>query len=152
VFRGEYSLSLDAKGRLAVPSRYRERLAEICGGKLIVTISLMERCLVTYPFPRWQRMEDELKALPALDEQAQLITHLLIGHAAECDMDSHGRILLSQSLREFARLDKRVKMVGMGDKFELWDETAWSARREELLGRVSEVHQQPSDAIRSVVL
>lgn len=152
MFRGEYSLSLDAKGRLAIPSRYRERLAEVCGGKLIVTISLMERCLVAYPFQRWQRIEDDLKSLPALDDQAQAITHLLIGHAADCDMDSHGRILLSQPLRDFAGLDKRTMMVGMGDKFELWDETHWGTRREELLGRVSEFHEQPSEALRSLVL
>ena len=75
MFRGECSLSLDAKGRLAIPSRYRERLMELCGGKLIVTISLLERCLVVYPYPRWQRIEDELKDLPTLDRKAQSVIH-----------------------------------------------------------------------------
>ena len=152
MFRGEYLLSLDAKGRLAIPSRYRDRLAETCGGKLIVTISLLERCLVVYPYPRWQGIEDKLKDLPALDQKAQAIAHLLIGHAVDSDMDSQGRILISQPLREFASLDKRIKMVGLVDKFELWDEDAWSARREELLGRVPELHENPSDALRSLVL
>ena len=152
MFRGEYSLSLDAKGRLAIPSRYRERLVEDCGSKLIVTISLLERCLVVYPYPRWQRIEDELKDLPALDRQAQAINHLLIGHAADCDMDSNGRVLLSQTLRNFAGLDKRVMMVGQADKFELWDETGWNLRRDELLGGVSRLHEEPSDALRKLVL
>ena len=152
MFRGEYSLSLDAKGRLAIPSRYRERLLEICGGKLIVTISLLERCLVVYPYPRWQRIEDELKDLPALDQQAQAINHLLIDHAVECDMDSHGRILLSQALRNFAGLDKRIMMVGQVDKFEFWDEGGWGLRRDELLGDVSQLHREPSDALRKLVL
>ena len=152
MFRGEYSLSLDAKGRLAIPSRYRERLVEDCGGKLIVTISLLERCLVVYPYPRWQRIEDELKDLPALDQQAQAINHLLIGHAGDCDMDSNGRVLLSQALRKFAGLDKRIMMVGQVDKFEIWDDGGWNRRRDELLDGVPQLHQEPSDALRKLVL
>ena len=152
MFRGEYSLSLDAKGRLAIPSRYRERLVEDCGGKLIVTISLLERCLVVYPYPRWQRIEDELKDLPALDRSAQAINHLLIGHAVDGDMDTNGRVLLSQALRNFAGLDKRIMMVGQADKFELWDEAGWNLRRDELLSGVSQLHEEPSDALRKLVL
>jgi MraZ protein len=152
VFRGEYSLSLDAKGRLAIPSRYRERLMEDCGGKLIVTISLLERCLVVYPYPRWQRIEDELKDLPALDSQAQAINHLLIGHAVDCDMDANGRVLLSQALRKFAGLDKRIMMVGQVDKFEIWDDAGWNRRRDELLEDVPQLHKEPSDALRKLVL
>lgn len=152
MFRGECSLSLDAKGRLVIPSRYRERLAELCGGKLIVTISLLERCLVVYPYARWQRIEDELKDLPTLDRKAQSVIHLLIGHAADCDMDANGRVLLSQTLRKFAGLDKRIMMVGQVDKFELWDEAGWNLRRDELLDNVSQLHEEPSDVLRSLVL
>ena len=152
MFRGEYSLSLDVKGRVAIPCRYREQLVENCSGKLIVTISLLERCLVVYPYPRWQRIEDELKDLPALDRKAQAINHLLIGHAVDCDMDTNGRMLLSQTLRNFAGLDKRIMMVGQADKFELWDEAGWSLRRDDLLGGVAQLHEEPSDALRRLVL
>lgn len=152
MFRGEYSLSMDPKGRVAVPSRYRERLAESCGGKLVVTISLMERCLAVYPFPDWQTIEDDLRELPALDKKAQAISHLLIGHASECDMDGHGRLLIPQTLREFAGLDKQVKMLGQVRKFELWSDTAWAARRDELLEQVDDLLAEPSDALRSLVL
>jgi MraZ protein len=152
VFRGEYSLSLDAKGRLAIPSRYRDRLVEDCGGQLVVTISLLERCLVVYPSPRWQRIENELKDLPALDSQAQAINHLLIGHAVDCDMDSNGRVLLSQALRKFAGLEKRIMMVGQVDKFEIWDDAGWNQRRDELLEAVPQLHKEPSDALRKLVL
>lgn len=152
MFRGEYSLSLDAKGRLTIPSRYRDRLVEACGGKLIVTISLLERCLVVYPYPRWQRIEDELKDLPALDRQAQTINHLLIGHAVDCDMDGNGRVLLTQALRNFAELDKRIMMVGQVDKFELWDEEHWVLRRDEYLGVVPRLQEESSDALRKLVL
>lgn len=143
---------MDAKGRLAVPSRYRERLADLCGGKLVVTISLLERCLVAYPFPDWQRIEATLDGLPALDQKAQAISHLLIGHATELDLDAHGRILLPQSLRDFASLDKKVKMVGQIRKFELWDDGAWCARRDELLSQVETLQQSPSQALQDLVL
>jgi len=145
---------MDSKGRLAVPTRYRDRLAEACGGKLVVTISLMDKCLTVYPFPDWQRIEEEIRALPALDPQVRAISHLLIGHATECDLDGHGRILLPQSLRDFASLDKRVHMVGQVRKFELWNEEAWSARRDDLLGQVGnlQVQASASQALRDLVL
>lgn len=145
---------MDSKGRLAVPTRYRERLVEGCGGKLVVTISLMDRCLTVYPFPDWQRLEDEIKALPALDPQVRAISHLLIGHATECDLDGHGRMLLPQSLRDFASLDKRVHMVGQVRRFELWNEDAWSTRRDELLGQVGnlQIQASQSQALRDLVL
>lgn len=152
MFRGEFSLSMDPKGRIAVPSRYRERLLESCNGKLIVTISLLERCLSVYPFPDWQTIEGELRRLPALDEKAQAIRHLLIGHASECDLDSHGRVLIPQTLQAFAGLEKRVMVVGQVSKFEVWDESAWTKRREELLERVGDLLSEPSDAVRSLVL
>jgi MraZ protein len=152
MFRGEHSVTLDPKGRLAVPSRYRERILECCNGKLVITISLTERCLAVYPFPDWQKIEDELRTLPALDRKAQAISHLLIGHATECDLDSHGRILVSPSLREFADLQKQVKVVGQAIKFELWDDGAWIRRRQELLSQVDELLAEPSDALRSLVL
>lgn len=145
---------MDSKGRLAVPTRYRERLVEGCGGQLVVTISLMDRCLTVYPFPDWQRLEDEIKALPALDPQVRAISHLLIGHATECDLDGHGRMLLPQSLRDFASLNKRVHMVGQVRRFELWNEDAWSTRRDELLGQVGnlQIQASQSQALRDLVL
>lgn len=154
MFRGEFSLSMDSKGRLAVPTRYRDRLAETCGGKLVATISLMDRCLSVYPFPDWQRIEDEIKTLPALDPQVRAISHLLIGHATECDLDGHGRILLPQSLRDFASLERRVHMVGQVRKFELWNEDTWNERREDLLSQVGnlQIHASQSQALRDLVL
>ncbi len=152
MFRGDVSLNLDSKGRLAVPSRYRERLNETCNSRLVVTISLMDRCLVLYPFPEWQRIENEIQSLPSLDPQVRAISHLLIGHATECEMDNHGRLLLPPSLREFASLDKRVCLIGQVHKLEIWNETAWQSRREELLGQVGFLPDSVSDALRNLVL
>ena len=152
MFRGDIPLNLDAKGRLAIPTRYRDRLIETCGGLLVITISLTERCLTAHPFPEWKRIEDHLQNLPALDRKAQAISHLLIGHAAECEMDGQGRVLVPPALRDWAGLEKRARMVGQIKKFELWAEGTWVARREELLGQVSDLLSDPSDALRQLVL
>lgn len=152
MFRGESSLNIDAKGRIAVPARYRERLTELCSGRVVITISLLSRCLTVYAFPDWQQIEADLKNLPALDPKSQAIRHLLIGHANECEMDGQGRLLIPHSLREFAALDKQIKLVGQGTKFELWDDQAWARRREELLGQVGDLFAEPSEALQALVL
>lgn len=129
MFRGVNALNLDAKGRLAIPSRYRDRLRGCCDGQLIVTVD-PDRCLLLYPLPDWEAIEHRLAALPNLNAQTRRLQRLLIGHATECEMDGNGRILLPQPLREFAMLEKRVVMIGQGSKFELWDEGRWSENRE----------------------
>lgn len=154
MFRGEFSLSLDTKGRLAIPARYREQLFEVCGGKVIATISLMDPCLVVYPFPEWQKIEDRLKNLPAFDRTAQTIRQLLIGRAADLELDNQGRVLVPQYLREFAKLDKRVKMVGQVNNFELWSEETWDTRCAEQLALVQagELFKEQSAALSALVL
>ena len=135
-----------------MPTRYRERLSSDCGGKLVVTISLMDRCLVVYPYPDWQRIEEQINGLPSLDPQVRAINHLLIGHANECDLDTHGRVLLSAGLRDFAGLDKKIRLIGQIRHFELWDEEAWGARRDELLAQVGSLNPQTSEALKGLVL
>jgi MraZ protein len=152
MFRGETTLNMDDKGRVAVPARHREALKTRSGNTLVLTISLLDRCLTAYLVADWQRIEDELKRLPALDRKAQGIRHLLIGHAVDCDLDGHGRMVVPQSLREFAGLGKRIKMVGQASKFELWDEAVWNERREALLAEVGDLLSEPSEALRSLVL
>ncbi len=152
MFLGDHPLNVDAKGRLAIPTRLRERVQDACGGALVLTIGLTEACLVAYPSPEWRRIQQDLQKLPTLDRQAQAISHLLIGHAAECDMDGQGRILIPANLRDWANLDKRVHLVGQGGKFELWDEGVWAERREELRKQAGELLLDPSEAVSSLVL
>ncbi len=152
MFRGDTPLNLDVKGRLAIPSRYRERLTDACGGSLVTTISLTHRCLTVYPFPEWKRIEDDIQKLPTFDKSAQAVRHLLIGRASETDMDSHGRILVSPPLREWAGLDKRVRMVGQVLKFELWDEDAWLEHFERLHAPSEDVVDERSEVLSSLVL
>lgn len=129
MFRGVNNLNLDAKGRLAIPTRYREPLHTQCDGTLVVTVD-PDHCLLLYPLPEWVEIERKLMKLPALNPSVRRLQRLLVGHATECELDGSGRILLPPPLREFARLDKQVVLVGQGNKFELWEATAWNERRE----------------------
>lgn len=129
MFRGVNNVKLDAKGRMAIPTRYRDRLQERCGGQLVVTVD-RDHCLLLYPLPEWEEIERKLVKLPSFNEQARRLQRLLVGHATEVEMDSHGRVLLPLPLREFAKLDKSAVMIGQGNKFEIWDEESWSTRRD----------------------
>ncbi|MDH5190278.1 MAG: division/cell wall cluster transcriptional repressor MraZ [Gammaproteobacteria bacterium] len=129
MFRGVNTVNLDAKGRLAVPTRYRERLNERCDGKLVITVD-RDHCLLLYPLPDWEDIERKLVRLPSLNKQARKLQRLLIGHATDIDIDGHGRLLVPPPLREFANLDKRVVMIGQGNKFEIWNEEVWAEKRD----------------------
>ena len=127
-FRGASNLSLDAKGRIVLPARYRERLLEICQSQLIVTIDTQQPCLLIYPLPEWELIEEKIEALPSFNPATRRIQRLLIGHATEVEVDGNGRMLLSTPLRDYAKLGKKVVLIGQGKKFELWDEECWSER------------------------
>ncbi|MGD8741792.1 MAG: division/cell wall cluster transcriptional repressor MraZ [Granulosicoccaceae bacterium] len=129
MFRGVNNISLDAKGRMAIPTRYRERLHERCDGQIVVTVD-RDHCLLIYPLPEWEEIERKLVRLPSLNKQARRLQRLLIGHATECQLDGSGRVLLPPPLREFANLERNAVLIGQGNKFELWDEKLWNERRE----------------------
>ena len=134
MFRGINAINIDGKGRLAVPMRYREAL----GGaeeraSLVVTIDTEETCLLLYPTSQWQVIENNLQRLPSFNAAARRIQRLLIGHATDVEVDTNGRVLLPPLLRDYAHLDKRVVMIGQGNKFEVWDEALWQSRREQWL-------------------
>jgi len=133
-FRGVSNLSLDAKGRIVLPARYRERLLEICQSQLIVTIDTDQPCLLIYPLPEWELIEEKIESLPSFNPTTRRIQRLLIGHATEVEVDTNGRMLLSNPLREYARLGKKVVLIGQGKKFELWDELLWAERMQTWLG------------------
>ena len=132
MFRGATKVTLDAKGRLAIPTGYRERIAMRCDGQLIVTVD-KDYCLLIYPFPDWEEIERKLVRLPSLNKKARRLQRLMVGHATEVSLDGHGRILLSRELREFANLGRQAMLIGQGNKFELWDEDSWNQKRDEWL-------------------
>lgn len=131
MFRGLNSIHLDDKGRMALPTRYRARLQTDADSKLIVTIDTDERCLLLYPLPEWECIEKKIEALPSFNPLSRRIQRLLIGHATEIELDSHGRVLLPPPLREYASLQKNIVLVGQGKKFEIWDEVRWQETRED---------------------
>lgn len=132
MLRGVSNLTLDSKGRLAIPTKYRDALVRHCNGQMVLTVD-RDHCLLLYPLPDWEEIERKLVKLPSFNAQARRLQRLLIGHATECELDTAGRILLPPPLREFAGLDKAVVLIGQGNKFEVWDEAAWTARRAEWL-------------------
>lgn len=132
MFRGANTLNLDAKGRIAMPTRYHDQLKVQCDGQLIVTVD-RDRCLLVYPQDVWEEIEKKLISMPNMGQQIRSLQRLTLGYATECAMDKSGRILLSPSLREFAELEKRVVLIGQGNKFELWNEATWRSRCEEWL-------------------
>ncbi len=133
-FRGVSNLSLDAKGRIVLPARYRDRLLEICQSQLIVTIDTDQPCLLIYPLPEWELIEEKIEALPSFNPSTRRIQRLLIGHATEIEVDTNGRMLLPSPLREYAQLRKKLVLIGQGKKFELWDELLWAERMQSWLG------------------
>lgn len=129
MFRGATKVTLDAKGRMAMPTRYRDRLSSRCDGQLIVTVD-RDNCLLVYPLPDWEELERKLVRLPSMNKTARRIVRIMVGYATEVDMDASGRILVSRELRDFAGLEKQAMLIGQGNKFELWDEATWNEKRD----------------------
>ena len=132
MFRGATKVTLDAKGRLAIPTRYRERIATRCDGELVVTLD-KDHCLLVYPLPDWEEIERKLVRLPSLQKRTREMQRIMLGYATEVDVDGAGRILLSRELREVAGLERQAMLIGQGHKFELWDEERWNAIRDDWL-------------------
>lgn len=132
MFRGITQLSLDSKGRLAIPAKYRDGLVSLCAGRLIVTAD-PSRCLLIYPQPAWEPIEQKLISLSSFDKKTRSLQRLLVGNASDVEMDNAGRVLVSSPLRKFAGLAKNVVLVGQGAKFELWGEEQWDLQMEDAL-------------------
>ena len=115
---GIYNHTIDAKGRLFIPARLRDELGEV----FYVTLS-MEKCLSAYSSESWDRFMQKIKEMPKV---GQIKMRPLFAHAAKCELDAQGRILLPQALRDFAELTKNVTVVGSGECAEFWDSEAWN--------------------------
>jgi MraZ protein len=145
VFRGVQHINMDAKGRLAIPSRQREPLLEQCAGEIVVTIDTQTSCLVIYPLPAWERIEQDLQKLPSLNPAVKRFQRLMLGYATDIQLDSNGRMLLPPSLREYAQLDKKLVLVGQGNKMELWSESLWIIERDKALDDVGADEPWPDE-------
>lgn len=126
MFQGATELSLDAKGRLAVPTRYRDALN--LGGGAVVLTAHPDGCALLYPRPAWEPIGSRIQQLSSFDPQARMWQRLLMGFAEELALDAQGRLLVSPALRKFATLKKEVMLVGQGSHFEIWDVQAWEQK------------------------
>ena len=134
MFMGEYNHTIDAKGRLIVPAKFRE----ILGDNFIVTKGL-DGCLFVYPNDEWIRFEEKLKSLPLTNKNASQFTRFFLAGAAACEVDKQGRILLPQVLREFASLEKDVVLVGVASRIEIWSRERWDESMNTYDGDMDEV-------------
>ena len=134
MFMGEYNHTIDAKGRLIVPAKFRE----ILGDNFIVTKGL-DGCLFVYPNDEWTRFEEKLKSLPLTNKNARQFTRFFLAGAAACEVDKQGRILLPQVLREFASLEKDVVLVGVASRIEIWSRERWDESMNTYDGDMDEV-------------
>ena len=121
MFQGASSLSLDAKGRLSVPTRHRDVLAATASGPLTIT-KHPHGCLMVFPRPEWEKFRERLAQLPM---SAQWWKRIFLGNAMDVDMDGTGRVLISPELRAAAGLTKAAVLLGMGNHFELWDKATY---------------------------
>ena len=122
MFYGEYQHTVDPKGRVIVPSKFREGLGE----KFIVTKGL-DSCLFAYSMEEWTSLENKLKTLPFTDKDVRAFIRFFFSGATECELDKQGRILIPQNLREYASLEKDIFIIGVSSRVEIWNKTNWEA-------------------------
>ena len=125
MFKGISNLSIDVKGRASMPQRYRDDFCTKGKSKLVITAD-KDKCLLIYTQANWIIIEKKLANLPSYNKEARFIQRLLMGYAAESEIDSQGRFLIPIPLREYAGVQKKIILLGQGNKFELWAENAWN--------------------------
>jgi len=150
VFFGETAINLDAKGRMAIPTRYRDDLAAACSNRLVLTYSAFDSgCLWLYPETEWDRVREQVMGLSTFNASHRSLQRRLVGSATQIEPDTNGRVLLPQTLRQVAGLEKRVVMMGMGQRFEIWNENVLNQRRVE---EEREMQEQASAEMARLVL
>ena len=130
MFKGSDPINMDAKGRMAIPTRYRTVLDEICSGDIVITIDMKSTCLTLSPLPEWKKFEEKVAALPALDDLAEMLSRFVVGQAKDLQVDGSGRILIPPELRDYAQLEKKLVLVGRTRRLEIWSEDNWNAERQ----------------------
>ncbi len=152
MFRGATSISIDSKGRIAIPTRYRAELLAQHGGALVCTVDIRQPCLLLYPLHQWEIVEQKLLALSNFDPMQRRIQRVMQGFATECEMDAAGRILLSPTLRQHAGLEQQIMLVGQLNKFEIWQEQQWQQQIRDDLAIGGSDEMLSCDALKTLSL
>ena len=124
MFRGRFDHSIDVKGRLSIPSRYREVLQSRYGDEHLI-LTGFDRCLWGYPLKEWEEIEKRIAKLPQFKREVKAIQRLFVSAAMDCPVDNQGRILIPANLRSYARMEKDIVIVGMTRRIEFWDKDLW---------------------------
>jgi len=130
MFRGSDPINMDAKGRMAIPTRYRHLLSQLCDGNLVITIDMKSTCLTLSPLPEWKKFEEKVATLPALDDLGEMLSRFVVGQAKDIQLDGSGRILIPSELRDYAEIEKKLILVGRTQRLEIWSENNWNIERE----------------------
>ncbi len=141
MFRGISATTIDAKGRITVPTKHREEIDTACGGRIALTVDI-DRCVLIYPLPEWERVEASLLALPNLEQKVKQLQQFTVGYAKTCEIDGNYRINIPQELRDFASINKNVFLVGQGIKFALWDQERWNKKCEDWTDNANQVNAE----------
>jgi MraZ protein len=150
MFFGETSINLDSKGRMALPTRYRDAVEEASGNRLVLTYSAFDAgCLWLYPEPEWERVRDQVMRLSTFNTSHRSLQRRLVGSATQLEPDGSGRLLLPPTLRQVTGLEKRAVLMGMGARFEIWNENVLNQRRAE---EERAMQEQPSAEMAELVL
>ena len=125
MFQGSHGINMDAKGRIAIPAKQRESLMSMSDGRIVMTAHTQDRCVLVYPESEWEQIRPKIEALPSFNKTALRTQRLLLGYATSLELDGNGRVLVPPTLRDYAALDKKLMLVGLGKKLELWSEETW---------------------------
>lgn len=138
MFRGSFEHTVDSKGRVSVPSRFREIIAERYEGKLVLAMD-GDKCLTVYPLEEWEKFEQRIKAIPSMKPEVKDFMRFLLASATECELDRQGRILIPAVHREHAGIAKQVMLVGIIEKIEIWSTKAWEARSDQIGDKIDKI-------------
>ncbi len=139
MFRGRYEYTIDTKGRISIPSKFKEILTRQYDNRLVITN--YDHCLVAFPYQEWSFMEEEIKNLPPLSQDARVFLRFFYSSGIDCVIDRQGRLLIPQSLRDYANLQKDVVLVGGGKMIEIWNKERWEEefrKAQDTFNRVSD--------------
>lgn len=152
MLRGTTAINLDAKGRLTMPMCYRELVSVDDESKLVITIDIKRSCLLLYPLHQWKIIEEKLSQLSDFEPQEAAIKRLLLGNANDCEMDKNGRVLLPAPLRQHAKLEKKLMLIGQVNKFELWSDIDWQAQIQADLALAQSIDFSQSSRLKELAL
>ncbi len=137
MFRGSFEHSVDSKGRVSVPSKFRDIIADRYDGRLVLALDF-DRCLAVYPLEEWEKLEEKIRTLPMMQKEVKEFMRFFFSSASECELDKQGRILIPPALRERAAINKTVLLVGIINKIEIWDSAVWEARNSQNIDKIGE--------------